>query len=51
MLSAIYDHAGQAVAKADTFGTVIVHEADLSRPLYWQSLGDFKAQIEHHRPE
>ena len=51
MLSAIYDHAGQPVAKAETFGTVIVHEADLSRPLYWQSLGDFKAQIEHHRPE
>ncbi len=51
MLSAVYDHAGQPVAKAETFGTVVVHEADLSRPLYWQSLGDFKAQIEHHRPE
>lgn len=50
MVSAIFDQAGQIAAQAEKFGTVAVQEVDLSRPLYWQSLGDFRAQIEHHRP-
>ncbi|MBL8815413.1 MAG: carbon-nitrogen hydrolase family protein [Planctomyces sp.] len=51
MISAIYDHAGIPIAQAKEFGTIAIHEADLSKPLYWQSLGDFRAQIPHHRPE
>ncbi len=49
MISAIYDHAGKTVAQATEFGSVAVYEADLAKPLYWQSLGDFRAQIQHHR--
>jgi predicted amidohydrolase len=50
MVSAIFDPAGSIVAQATKFGTVVVHEVDLAKPMYWQSLGDFRAQVPHHRP-
>jgi hypothetical protein len=51
MISAVYGHDGKPLAQGKEWGTIAVAEVDLNQPLHWQSLGDFKAQIERHRPE
>lgn len=50
MISGVFDHYGDVIAKADDFGTVAIAEVDLNEHSHWNSLGDFKAQIESHRP-
>lgn len=50
MLTAVYDHEGKPLVKAERWGTVILAEVDLDQRLLWPSLGDFKAEIPRHRP-
>ncbi|MBI2949207.1 MAG: carbon-nitrogen hydrolase family protein [Verrucomicrobia bacterium] len=50
MLSAIWDHEGRPMERAEKWGTVVVAEVDLDQRLHWPSLGDFKADLLRHRP-
>jgi len=51
MVSAVIDPAGKVVAQAKERGSVVVHEADLAKPLVGPyNLGDFREMVQRHRP-
>ncbi len=50
MVSAVFDPTGHQLATAEKMGTVVTAEVDLSRPVRWPSLGEFKASIPRHKP-
>ncbi len=52
MISAIIDPAGKVVAQAKESGSIVVSEADLSKPLVGPyNLGDFRGMVQRHRPD
>ncbi len=51
MISAVFDHAGKPIAKAENWGEVAVAQVDLSQRYFWRNnLGDFHAMAQRHRP-
>ena len=50
MVTAVFDHEGKTIAKAEKWGAVAVAEVDLNQRMQWNSLGDFKAELPRHRP-
>lgn len=51
MISAVFDHAGQPIARAEKWDSVAIAEVDLSERHFWRNnLGDFHAMIPRHRP-
>ena len=51
MVSAVYSRAGEQLALAKDWGTVVIAEVDLNQKTEWRSLGDFRSKILRHRPE
>lgn len=50
MTTSIFGRDGRPLKTAENWGDVIVTEVDLSQPTIWHSLGDFRAEVQRHRP-
>ena len=49
--SAVYGHDGTKLAWAKDWGSIGIAEVDLTTRIHWNSIGDFKASLQRHRPE
>jgi predicted amidohydrolase len=50
MKSAIWDREGDRIETANKWESVVVTEVDLSKPTYWDGLGDFQSRIAREAP-
>ena len=50
MKSAIWDREGDRIETANEWESVVVTEVDLSKPTYWDGLGDFQSRIAREAP-
>ncbi len=50
IVSGIFDHSGKLLDYAKHFGEVVVVEVDLNARTQWAGLGDFRAEMNRHRP-
>jgi predicted amidohydrolase len=50
-ISAVYNHAGEPIAKASNWGEIAIAEVDLNERYFWRNnLGDFHSMVQRHRP-
>lgn len=49
-ISAVFNHDGRPLVQAKQWGTIAVAEVDLDKPMHWPSLGNFKSEMQRHRP-
>lgn len=50
IVSGIFDHSGKLLDYAKHWGEVVVVEVDLNARTRWASLGDFRSEMNRHRP-
>ena len=50
-ISAVYNHAGEPIAKANNWDEIAIAEVDLNERHFWRNnLGDFHSMVQRHRP-
>jgi predicted amidohydrolase len=50
MISAVFDHRGDILSKAQEWGSITIAEVDLDKRTQWEWLGDLKARTPRERP-